>query len=107
MCYIFILLYTPLPPALAPVPAPAQAPPPTPPALGTPRPPVRPDSLRLDHMILLGDVFAGSGYVHRVVDLLNTPQLIEISSDDKKLDDQLEGDPKDEPEEEEPKGKHP
>ena len=56
-------------------------------ALGTPQLLASLDSLRLDHMILLDNVSGGSGYVHRIVDLLNTPELIEISSDDKKLED--------------------
>jgi len=103
VCYIFTLHYTPLPP----IPAPAKASPLTLPALGTPQLLASLDSLRLDHMILLDNVSGGSGYVHRIVDLLNTPELIEISSDDKKLEDQLEGDPKEEQEKEEVKGKHP
>ena len=98
--YICPQLYIPPPPALA------QAPPP-PPAPGAPQLPASPDS---SCYMPLNDVSWGSGDIHMLMDLPDTPELIKISSDNEELVDQLEDDleedPKEDPEMEQPHLEH-
>ena len=42
----------------------------------------------------LDDVSKGYGDIYVVVDLLDTPELIEICSDDEELEDERKGNPK-------------
>jgi len=80
MQYIFPLFFIPPPPA------PAQEPPP-PTALSAPQPPNGPMSSGFGEGIPLYDV---SGEVYMVVDLLDTPELVELSSDDKPMEEYQE-----------------